>query len=272
MALFSGCILYAIALSQCLVPYTIVTGGVSGIAVTWHALTAFPVGFSVFLINLPLFMYCWRTLGRQYAAKTLLCVLLSSLCTALCEQFPPLTDDVFLSAVLGGGLLGLSAGLLLPCGFTTGGSDLAAFLLQKRFPRISIGGTVALLDGCIVLSGALLLRHFDGLLYSLTTICSCSLVLEFVLRRSNRNLLLLVIAENTDCIAEAIRFQLPHDAAILYDCDKTSEIGSSILLCTIRPPSVVLLKNIIRGCDANAHWIMLDSIEISAVDSSHRPV
>lgn len=260
--LAAGSFLYALSLSQCLTPHTIVTGGASGIAVALYALSSFPVGFAVFLINFPLFLCSWHTEGWRHTIRTVVCVLFSSFCTDLCSRFPPFSTDVFLSAIVGGTLMGCAAGLLLSRGFTTGGSDLAARLIHRRFPQFSIGRIVALLDSCIVSGSALILHRMDGFLYSITSIFTCSMVLDHFLQGAGRARLTIIVSTVSDSICRRIEVELHRSATILHGHGSYTGQSCCILLCVTKRGEEYALQQIVRDCDTAAFCVVTDAAHV----------
>ena len=127
-----GSILYGAALAIFLTPRNIVMGGASGISVTIHALTKMPVGIGILLLNIPLLLLNVRVCGGRGMARTIIGVFATSIFTDLLEFLPPASEDALLSAFCGGAMMGAGAGIMLPRGFTTGGSDLAAYLINRK--------------------------------------------------------------------------------------------------------------------------------------------
>ena len=81
-------------------PNHIVSGGVTGISQILNLLTGFPVGAAVIFLNVPLFLWAWRSLGKRFVVLTGVCMVLSSLAIDLLEPVArPITADLMLAAV-----------------------------------------------------------------------------------------------------------------------------------------------------------------------------
>ena len=133
-----GCMIGGAAYPLFLVPNGIAPGGLTGIATIFNYLWKWPVGVTSMALNLPLFIIGWKSMGRVFVFRSLIATIFFSACIDL-MQFPPLTDDILLATVYGALTLGLGIGLIMRGGATTGGSDMIALMVHKRFPIVSVG-------------------------------------------------------------------------------------------------------------------------------------
>ncbi len=180
-----GSLFFAVSLALFLTPASIVTGGVSGVAIILDHYLPIGVGALFFLLNLPLLLVGLIKFGRHFMLFTLLATLLSSLFTDILEfafaKQLPLTSDLFSAALVGGALCGLGLGLVFRADATTGGTDIGVRLLRLSFPNLKPGILFFLIDFTVVVASAIVFRHFSLLLYSTLALLSTSLVLECVL-------------------------------------------------------------------------------------------
>ena len=129
-----GVLVMSVAYNMFLVPAKIAPGGVSGAATIVYYLTGLPIGAVSLAMNVPLFILGWRQEGRDFIVRTLLSTVLLSLALDTLK-FPRITEDPMLSALFGGVILGLGLGLVFMSDATTGGTDLAAKMIQRRLHR-----------------------------------------------------------------------------------------------------------------------------------------
>ena len=123
---------YALGFVWCYEPNDIAFGGITGIAqIINHLLPVAPVGVTVIILNIPLFLLGWKLLGGKMLLGSLYAMFISSI---FIDLFTPLWDwqpmEPFLATIFGGLTMGLSLGLIFQQGSTTGGTDLAARLLK----------------------------------------------------------------------------------------------------------------------------------------------
>ena len=125
----AGLLLMTVAYNYFFVPNQIAPGGVTGLATILYHLWGLPVGLMSAVINVPLFLLSWKQMGRTFAARSLVAMMLLSL---FLDAFPmfAITEDLLLATILGGGILGVGLALVLMGNATTGGTDLALSLIH----------------------------------------------------------------------------------------------------------------------------------------------
>lgn len=149
-----GSILYALSVNVFTAPNQIAPGGVTGIATLVNYLTGLPIGTGILVVNLPLFVASWRFLGRDSTLRTAVVTVVSSVIIDVTAPFvPPFQGDKILTAVFGGVLAGAGLGLIFMRGATTGGSEIVARLLERRFRHIPIGRLILMVDAVVVATG-----------------------------------------------------------------------------------------------------------------------
>lgn len=186
LALVLGSFFFGVGVRCFLLPYAIVPGGTTGVAVLLHTLFSFPAGIVSAAVNLPLLFLAYRLDGQSGFVRAVLGIAVSSLTVDSLYFLPP-TDSLALFAAFGGGALsaiGLAFALLR--GFTSGGSDLAAHLIRMRYARFSMGRLILLIDAVIIFLSALLLRDLEGLLYSAVSAATFSVTLDLALTAFRR--------------------------------------------------------------------------------------
>ncbi|MGB4198234.1 MAG: YitT family protein, partial [Tepidanaerobacteraceae bacterium] len=132
--IFIGSLIAALGLTMFLVPNKLAAGGVSGIATVLHYVFDVPVGWTMLGLNIPLFVAGVALLGKSVGIKTIIGGLLFSVFTEITAGFPVPTQDLILSAVYGGIVLGIGLGLVFRGRGSTGGTDLAAMILHHFVP------------------------------------------------------------------------------------------------------------------------------------------
>ena len=110
--IFIGSLIAALGLTMFLVPNKLAAGGVSGIATVLHYVFDVPVGWTMLGLNIPLFVAGVALLGKSVGIKTIIGGLLFSVFTEITAGFPVPTQDLILSAVYGGIVLGIGLGLV----------------------------------------------------------------------------------------------------------------------------------------------------------------
>ena len=151
---------------------------------------------------------------------------LSSL-TDIFSFLKPMTTDLILSAVYGGALMGLGMGIIFREGTTTGGTDIAAMLLKKKFPEFSVGRFVLIIDAAIVTLAGIVYQRWEVALYSAAALFISSYVLDLIVEGVDFAKMVYVISDSPKKISEEISRELSRgttalDASSIYSGnDKT---------------------------------------------------
>ena len=270
-------ILFAAGYNMFIEPAGIILGGVTGIAAVLNRLfPKIPVGSYILLLNFPLLLLCLRTFGFRFILRSLVGTLLSGVFLDLFSFFPVTVTDPFLCALFGGGAVGAALGLIYAQGYNTGGADLLVFLLRKKFPALSQGLLVFLLDASVVLLSSLVFGDFTGIFYSSLAILSETALLDRVSAGFDRGLLAFIFSKNSAALAGRISRELQRGVTELETKGYYSGEKSCTLLCALRWRELYRLKKIIRETDPHAFSVFADASSISGLgfreeeSSSHK--
>lgn len=180
LLLLIGSCLYAVGYRAFIEPSGLILGGATGVATLLAGLYAIPVGIGVLLVNAPLFLISAFRHGIGATVRMAAGVLASSILLDMLVYAAPIASHPALGALLGGAVSAIGIALLLTRDFTTGGSELAAILIQEKFSLLTVGKTVLLLDSTIVLLSAYLLGREEALFYSAVLNLVFSVTLDLV--------------------------------------------------------------------------------------------
>ncbi|MEJ7738410.1 MAG: YitT family protein [Chitinophagaceae bacterium] len=126
-----GVITAGFALKGFLVPNRFFDGGVTGISLLLHELYHFNLAYTIVLANLPLIIMSYFGVGRSFAFKTFICVLLLGICL-LFVPYPTITSDKLLISIFGGFFLGVGIGLTMRAGCALDGVEVLALYTRRR--------------------------------------------------------------------------------------------------------------------------------------------
>ena len=242
-----------------LVPNNIAPGGLTGVATILNYIWGWPVGITSMLLNLPLFMVGYKTLGRVFAFRSLVATVLFSLFIDLL-QLPPLTDDMLLGSVYGAIVLGVGLGLILRGGATTGGSDMVARMVHEKFPLLSVGMFLFLLD-CVVILCAAFTMSAGAALYALICIFINGKVVDVVLAGLGSAKACFIITNHPQGITDRIMKEMDRGVTVLSATGAYSGEARTVLISVVSQREVIPLKRIVRGEDGKAFMFITDTHE-----------
>ncbi len=243
-----------------LVPNTIAAGGISGIATILYHLFGVPLGLSIAVLNIPLFLFGFRMVGKSFAIRTAYSLILYSV---LAELIPiPASQDHFLGCVYGGVLVGIGIGIVVRAGSSTGGTDMAAKMLSARFRSVGIGTFVFCIDFVVIVAAGLLFEP-EIALYALASLFITSKLIDAITVGLSAAKAFYIISDKNEEIAAAILEKLKRGVTSLGAKGLYSGREKSVLLCVLPwRTEGVRLKRIVRGIDPSAFVIVADVSEV----------
>ncbi len=260
LQIFVGCLLGAMAYPLFLSPNYISPGGLTGVAMVLNYLIHVPVGTTSLLLNIPLFMVGYKSMGRMFVFRSLIAMVLFSVLIDLIP-LPVATTEPLLGAIFGGVLLGVGLGLILRGGATTGGTDMSARMVHNRFQHISVGTLLFGLD-CISVLMAGLFIEVEYALYALICIYISSKVIDMVMLGTNREKACYVISKQHEQIKHELMHKLERGVTVLHAEGGWSGQSRPVLLCVLSPQELTQLKMIVRSLDESAFVFVSDAHEV----------
>jgi len=246
-----GAAIMAIGIGIFLVVAKVVPGGVSGLSMAFYYLTggAFPIGVTIWLLNIPLFVWGVKELGSQFGARTFFGFTLNSFFIDFFRgEIPGLNffqlqntetilrlrqDDFLFLILLGAALLGIGLGIVFKFRGSTAGSDIVAAVMQKRF-GIKPGMAIMIIDFFVICLAGLIIEIKDlGGDRSAMTLTLYALFLLFVSGR----------------LVDAIIDGFDYARAAYIISDKNDEIAEVIMKDFSRGATAVKARGLYRNID-----------------------
>ena len=259
-----GVSITALALVWLLIPNKIAAGGVSGLAIVVYHLWGLPVAITMLLLNLPLFLGSLATFGPRYGVKTLFGTTFISIMIEFWDKVMnliPLTKDPLLASLYGGVIAGVGMGIAFRFRGTSGGTDLAAQLLN-RISGVSVGHSLLLFDGFVIIMAGLAFNSSELALYAIITLFITSKALDAILEGLDYAKAAIIISEQSDVIGERILTELQRGATALFGRGLYSSSNKEIILCVISRAEEVRLKELVKQLDPKAFVIITDVHEV----------
>ena len=254
-----GCIIGGAAYPLFLVPNNIAPGGLTGIATIFNYLWGWPVGVTSMAMNLPLFIIGFKEMGHIFVFRSLVATVLFSACIDLIP-LPPLTDDILLGSVYGALVLGVGLGLIMRGGATTGGSDMIARMVNKRFPFLTVGTFLFLVDCAVILCAAFTMSA-RAALYALICIFVNAKAVDLVLAGFGSAKACFIITNRAVDISQRIMTELDRGATVVNGTGAYSGQERTLLISVVSQREVIPLKKIVRQEDEKAFMFITDTHE-----------
>ncbi|MGM0779474.1 MAG: YitT family protein [Bacillota bacterium] len=250
----------AVAFNVFLLPNRIASGGVSGISTILDAVVGWEPAYVQWAFNIPLFIAGVLLLGKQFGAKTLAGTIFLPFVVFLTKEYEPWTSDPLLASLFGGIGVGLGLGIVFRGKASTGGTDLAAQIINK-YTGLSLGTCVAIIDGLIVLSAAIIFDIEQGL-YALIALYVTSKTIDLIQLGFSRTKMALIITENQSEVREGILNKIDRGVTKLSAYGGYTDHERPVLMCVVDQTEFTKLKQLVQTIDPTAFIIVTDASEV----------
>ncbi|MBR5247226.1 MAG: YitT family protein [Clostridia bacterium] len=252
----------SIAVNCFLAKNGILYGGFSGIATILNFLFDIPIGTAIFVMNVPLFLIALKKLGGKFIKMTIWATFITSIIIDTGSFLPAYSNDLLLSSLIGGALVGISLGIIFVRNATTGGIDIIAKLIQINHPHFSFGKSVLIFDGFVILLGGIIYKNIEAMLYAAVVTFVSAQVLDYVIFGVSRGATIMVITDKGNEIRHIILNDFNRGVTMLKGYGGYSNQERDILLCACYDNQTQKFIKKIKSADENAFFIVTQSKQI----------
>jgi uncharacterized membrane-anchored protein YitT (DUF2179 family) len=270
-----GAFILAVGYVYFITPHKIVPGGVYGIAIVVHYLTVgvfpfwpegIPIGLFGLVLNIPLTYAGIKILGPKFGLKTVIGFVLSSVFMDGITMMrtigdAPLVDDVLLSCVFGGVLIGFGLGLIFKSRATSGGSDIIAMIIAK-YTNMQLGQLMIYVDSAIVLIGLAAFQDWKIPLYSWLVIYITGKAIDMTIEGSSYNKALFIISKEHEKIKTKLLVDLERGGTYFNGKGLYTDEEKQIIYTVVSRREVAILEQYIHSIDPDAFITVMDTSEI----------
>jgi uncharacterized membrane-anchored protein YitT (DUF2179 family) len=255
-----GAAIIALTFNVFLLPNQVASGGVSGISTIFKAVFGWEPAFVQWAFNIPLFIAGVIFLGKQFGVKTLVGTIFLPFVVFLTKHLEPWTHDALLAALFGGIGVGLGLGIVFRGNASTGGTDLAAQIINK-YTGFTLGRCVVIIDGLIVLTAAVVFDIEKGL-YALIALYVTSKTIDLVQVGFGRSKMAMIITNNQDEVREGILNKIDRGVTKLSAYGGFTDHERPVLMCVVDQTEFTKLKHLVQSVDPSAFVIVMDAAEV----------
>ena len=243
-------------------PLHIPLGGVSGVALVVNYLWKLPIGLVSIVLNLPLFVLGWRTMGREFFYKTVYATVVNSIFLDILDPIlPAFPVEMLLAALYGGIVMGAGYGLLFRAGGTSGGIDIVSKWLNGK-KDIPVGTTNFIINIFVIIGSAAIYGNPDSALYALVTSYVSSVVIDKMVYGMDAQKSALIITGKPVEVSRGIMEQLHRGVTAMEGVGMYTGDKRTVLLCAVRRHETGTLKRIILQEDSHAFMLISNTNEV----------
>ncbi|WP_374700257.1 YitT family protein [Thalassobacillus devorans] len=255
-----GSFFVALAFNVFLLPNNIASGGVAGISTITKGVFGWEPGLVQGLLNVPLFITGVIILGKNFGIKSFIGTLILPLFVYMTSGLSPATPNPLLGAIFGGMGVGLGLGIVFRGRASTGGIDLAAQILHK-YTHLPLGVSVALLDGMIVITSAIVFSLEAGL-YALIGLFATSRTIDFVQVGLNTSKNVMIISDQVEEICQAILNEIDRGVTVLDGSGGYTEQSRKVVMCVVQQNEFIKLTQTVKMIDSEAFVVAMNATEV----------
>lgn len=248
--MFGGTVLVGLAYACFFVPQNIAPGGIGGLSVIVNYFIPLKVGTLTILMNIPIFVFAAKTLGRRFILKTSILLVVMS---GIINFFPAVAEleDKFLSVVCGGILLGTGLGLVIYTGSSTGGTDTLAVTLNRLRPEMKTGEILLLLDAVIVILAGLVFG-IETSIYSAVAVLISTALVDLIRDGINSSRAVYIITQKPEEIKQRLYAETERGVTEIFAEGGFTQRKIRILLCIVSKRQLALVKKCIKNTDSGS--------------------
>ena len=256
-----GAFLMAVSTALFLLPNQLSTGGISGISTILYYSCNYPVGLTMLLINVPLFVIAMVKVNKRLFFKSILGTVLLSVFIDLLENLSPITNDRFLACIYGGIIMGIGTAIILKAGASTGGTDLLSYVIRAYNNKFKSSRVIIIADTIIIFFNIIFFREIEIGLYSVIAIYLMGKMIDIIFEGIYFTKIMFIISEKYEEISKEIGILVNRGSTGIYSKGMYSGKQNVMLFCVASRKEVAEIKQIIKQIDKNAFIVTTDAIE-----------
>ncbi len=274
-----GILIYAAGYLVFVIPAYIVPGGVVGLSTVVVRLTGnrLPVGGVTWCINIVLYLstlhlFGIRHIARVFFTSTVLAIFFDLFTPAVNRYVIPALygpdptadmSNLLLYAVAGGALIGAGMAMIYRFGGATGGSDVAALALHRKFPKFSFSQYMIFVDGLVILFTVIVVRNWNLALYAIVVRFVTSRVMDGLLSGVSAAKGVQIITSRPEEISRRIMAELKRGVTATRCTGMYTHNEKMMLFCVIKTEQAQKMKKIVEEEDPQAFVVLNDLKEVT---------
>ena len=259
--LIIGCFIMASGTSFFLLPNKLSSGGFTGISTAVYYLFKFPVGSTMFVLNIPLFILGYIRLGKKFIIKSVFGTTILSFFLNLLQNVPVLVQDKFLASIYGGIVVGIGMSIVLKSRSSTGGTDLLIYIIRSFRPDFQTSSLIIIIDVVIVALNVVFLKNLEIGLYSAIAIYIMGKMVDIIFDGINFTKMIFIISSKYEKISKEIGLKTARGSTGIYTKGMYTNEDKMMIMCVGNRNEIARIKEIALDIDKKAFIIITNTRE-----------
>lgn len=260
-------------------PAKFAPAGLDGVATMIAKLLGTNPAWFIFALNMPLLIAAWFLLKKRYVIYTVMFTFVASLSMLIFEwcALPQFVSegDRLIAAIFSGALFGLRTGLMIRISASSGGIDIIASMINKKYPYRNIENIITLICyGIIGISYFVYDKNIMSVLLSIVQMFIFERASGRLLKESRNAIEVKIVTKHPEQIKNDIIYNLKHGATVLDSHGMYTGEESTVIISVINirqiPEFFEILKKYpetfayygeVSGVRGNFRWKQTDKIK-----------
>ncbi len=249
-----GTFMYALGITQFIMPHHFVMGGLTGVAVILNYAFGLPVSVMVFVMNGVLLLASFKILGLDFLVKTVVGVALLSGFIGMFESFkwtPIMMEEPLMAGLIGSIVAGSGVGLVLSVNGSSGGTDIVVLIINKYY-NVTPGRSMLFVDLIVISSSYLIFRSIETIVFGIIIIAVMATSVDWVLNGIRQSVQFLIFSNKYEEIATQVNHQLNRGCTVLDGVGWYSKKPQKVILIMAKRSESNSIFRLVKQIDSNA--------------------
>lgn len=257
-----GCTLMAFGVVGFLSPNSIAMGGTGGLAIIFNSLFKVSIGVLFALINIPLLLVSIKYLGKYFALKSTIAILLISVLIDVFSELlalAPLSKEPLLATLYGGVAVGSGIGFIFKGGGSAGGGTIIARIVTSK-TDLKTGTVILILDTIVVIATGIVFHSVELALWSMISIFTTTKMIDMILTgRPNERIVHISSCKSLDAIGILINEKIGVNGTLVKGNNLSLTEKKDMIFVTVPVNRLNSLKQLIYAEDKSAKMIVMEA-------------
>lgn len=252
-------IILAIGIVGFFSPNKIITGGTAGLALLLHYITPLTIGTLIAAVNLPLVLIGWKYLGKMFAVRTIITILIISLAIDFFDKvimLKPFVLEMPLASIFGGIFIGVGLALVIKGNSSAGGSTIIARIVASK-SEIKPGTVILVIDSLIILSSLFIFDDVVRVLYSIVSIYVTTRIIDTILTGRLNKKVVYLVSKKTDELKKQITEQLGPEGTIIKGDGLFEGQEKRMILLIVEVNKLQVLRQMVKETDPEEGFLII---------------
>ncbi len=256
-----GCMIMAVGTSLFLLPNKLSSGGFSGLATIIYYLFGLPLGTTMLVLNIPLFVIAFIRIGKETTIKGMIGTVILSIFIDLFDRVEPLTTDKFLACIYGGICVGIGTAIILKAHASTGGTDMLSYIIRSYRSHFRASNLIVVVDTIIVFLNMVVFSRIEIGLYSAIAIYVMGKMIDIIFEGVYFTKSMFIVSNKYKEISKEIGEKLDRGSTGIYAKGMYTRERKMMLWCVGSRNEVARIKEIAKQIDPQSFIVISNARE-----------